>query len=45
MAITSGFFNSVNDDRPYNAEQMTLYFEGLISNGIIGENFVQKIMK
>jgi hypothetical protein len=42
MAITSGFFNSVNGDRLYNAEQMTLYFEGLISNGIyenIGEKF------
>lgn len=42
MAITSGFFNSVSGDRLYNAEQMTLYFEGLISNGIyedIGEKF------
>lgn len=42
MAITSGYFNSVNDDRPYNAEQMTLYFEGLISNGIyesVGDRF------
>jgi hypothetical protein len=42
MAITSGYFNSINDDRPYNAEQMTLYFEGLISNGIyesVGEKF------
>jgi hypothetical protein len=42
MAITSGFFNSVNGDRLYNAEQMTLYFEGLISNGIyenIGDKF------
>lgn len=42
MAVTSGYFNSVNDDRPYNAEQMTLYFEGLISNGIyesIGDKF------
>lgn len=42
MAITSGFFNSVNGDRLYNAEQMTLYFEGLISNGIyedVGEKF------
>ena len=42
MAVTSGYFNSVNDDRPYNAEQMTLYFEGLISNGIyesVGDKF------
>ena len=34
MAISSGFFNSVSGDRLYNAEQMTLYFEGLISNGV-----------
>ena len=34
MAVTCGFFNSVNDDRPYNAEQITLYFEGLISDGV-----------
>ena len=42
MAITSGFFNSVSGDRLYNAEQMTLYFEGLIGNGIyenIGDKF------
>ena len=42
MAITSGFFNSVGGDRLYNAEQMTLYFEGLISNGVyenIGDKF------
>ncbi len=32
--ITSGFFNSVGDDRLYNAEQMTTYFEGLISDGV-----------
>lgn len=34
MAITSGFFNSVDGDRTYNAEQMSTYFEGLVSNGI-----------
>lgn len=43
MAITSGFFNSINGDRTYNAEQMTTYFEGLVSDGIyenIGDKFV-----
>lgn len=43
MAITSGFFNSVNGDRTYNAEQMSTYFEGLVSDGIyenIGDKFV-----
>lgn len=34
MAVTSGFFNSVNHDRLYNADQMSLYFEGLVSNGV-----------
>ena len=34
MAWTSGFFNSVNGDRLYNAEQMSRIFEGLITDGI-----------
>lgn len=32
--ITSGFFNSVGGDRLYNAEDMTDYFEGLITDGV-----------
>jgi len=31
---TSGFFNSVNGDRLYNADQMSKIFEGLISDGV-----------
>ncbi len=31
---TSGFFNSVNGDRVYSAEQMSRIFEGLITNGV-----------
>lgn len=31
---TYGFFNSVNGDRVYNAEQMSSIFEGLITNGV-----------
>lgn len=38
MAITYGFFNSVNDDRLYNAETFNTYFEGLISQNGIYEN-------
>lgn len=34
MSVTYGFFNSVNNDRLYNADQMSEYFEGLISDGI-----------
>ena len=31
---TSGFFNSVNGDRLYNADQMSHIFEGLITDGV-----------
>ena len=41
MAITYGFFDAVYDsssgtyDRTYTAEQMSLYFKGLVSDGVI----------
>ena len=39
MAITCGFFNAIKDsrgnyDRTYNADQMSTYFEGLVSDGV-----------
>lgn len=34
MAIKSGFFNSLNGDRKYNAEDMSEYFDGLITDGV-----------
>lgn len=39
MAITYGFFNAIKDssgnyDRTYNADQMSTYFEGLVSDGV-----------
>lgn len=34
MAITCGFFDSVSGDRTYDADQMSTYFEGLISDGV-----------
>lgn len=34
MAITYGFFNSVDGDRKYNAEEMSTYFDGLVSDGV-----------
>lgn len=34
MAWTSGFFNSVNGDRLYNAVQISKIFEGLITDGV-----------
>lgn len=34
MAVTYGFFNSLNHDRVYNADQMSYYFKGLVSDGV-----------
>lgn len=34
MAITSGFFNSLNGDRKYNAEDFGELFSGVLSDGI-----------
>lgn len=34
MSVTSGFYNSLNGDRKYNAEQMSSLFEGIIRDGI-----------
>ena len=34
MAITYGYFNSISGDRTYNADQMSEYFDGLVSNGV-----------
>lgn len=34
MSVTYGFFNSINGDRVYNAEQMSEYFKGLITDGV-----------
>ena len=42
MGITSGFYNSINKDREYNAEQMSEIFDGVISDGVfehIGSGF------
>lgn len=41
--VTSGFFDSVNYDRVYNAEQFSSIFDGLISDGVYasqGNKFV-----
>lgn len=36
MAVTSGFFNGVNHDRRYDAQQVAQLFDGLIRDGIFG---------
>ena len=35
MAFTSGFFDSVNHDRVYSAEQFSSIFSGIISDGVL----------
>ncbi len=42
MAVTSGFFNSINGDRKYSAEQFGAIFDGVIVDGVfasVGEKF------
>jgi hypothetical protein len=34
MAVTYGFYNSLNRDRVYNAEQMSSIFNGIITDGV-----------
>lgn len=34
MTVTSGFFNSVNHDRLYDAEQLSSIFDGIILDGV-----------
>ncbi len=34
MAVTSGFFNAQNQDRLYNADQMSEIFNGIINDGV-----------
>ena len=36
MTVKSGFFNSVDSDRVYSAEDFSMLFEGLLSDGILG---------
>lgn len=34
MSVTGGFFNSINGDRRYNAEEMSAIFDGVINDGV-----------
>ena len=43
MAVTYGFYNSVNGDRKYDALQMSSLFDGVIKDGVfisVGENLM-----
>lgn len=35
MSVTSGFFNSLNGDRRYDARQMSAIFDGIINDGVL----------
>ena len=42
MALRSGFFNSVNHDRTYSAEDFSRFFDGVITEGVFsnfGDHF------
>lgn len=42
MSVTFGFYNSVNHDRKYSAEQVSMIFDGIITDGVyhsVGEAF------
>lgn len=48
MTVSSGFFNSVNHDRLYDAEQLSSIFDGVIEDGVyqaIGEAFKVSIVE
>lgn len=35
MSITSGFFNSINGDRKYNADDINEYYKGILDDGVV----------
>ena len=41
--IKTGFFNSINGDRGYNADDMSDYFKGLLTDGVF-KNYLQHRM-
>ena len=43
MSVSSGFFDSVSGDRVYNAEQMSNYFDGIVSDGVF-ENVGNRLL-
>ena len=43
MGVTFGFYNSINGDRRYNAEQMSSIFDGMLNDGVfesIGDGMI-----
>ena len=42
MSVKSGFFNSLNGDRTYNADDLNNFFDGILSDGVI-KNFMESL--
>ena len=45
MSLTFGFYNSLNNDRSYDAVDISRIFDGIINDGVylsIGEKFAVK---
>lgn len=45
MAILTGYFNSVNGDRKYNAETMSNYYVGILTRGVLANYGGQFVVK
>lgn len=43
MSIITGYYNSLNGDRKYNADTMSKYFVGLIARGVL-QNYKEKFI-
>lgn len=43
MALLTGYYNSLNGDRKYNAETMARYFSGLFTRGVL-QNYKEKFV-
>lgn len=42
MSVKSGFFNSLNGDRVYNADDLNNFFNGILSDGVV-KNFMDSL--
>ncbi len=43
MTLITGYYNSLNGDRKYNAETMSRYFAGLFTRGVL-QNYKDKFV-
>ena len=43
MAYRTGFFDAIDGDRTYGATDMSHYYEGLISDGVLEETLAEGV--